>query len=110
MASGSLTKKWLPGAVQEKLQEPHSYSIRSQDTMAMYRRNRNHLKPRQVPDTPASATTTVPQEDTPKDEQATFTPQTNDSLQPNEETHTTVQRISIRSTKGILPMHYRIEQ
>ena len=27
-----LTKKWLPGAVQEKLQEPHSYSITSQDT------------------------------------------------------------------------------
>ena len=40
-----LTKKWLPGTVQEKLQEPHSYSIISQDTTAMYRRNRNHLKP-----------------------------------------------------------------
>ena len=40
-----LTKKWLPGAVQEKLQEPHSYSITSQDTTTMYRRNRNHLKP-----------------------------------------------------------------
>ena len=40
-----LTKKWLPGAVQEKLQEPHSYSITSQHTTAMYRRNRNHLKP-----------------------------------------------------------------
>ena len=40
-----LTKKWLPGAVQEKLQEPHSYSIVSQDTTATYRRNRNHLKP-----------------------------------------------------------------
>ena len=39
------TNKWLPGAVQEKLQEPHSYSITSQDTTAMYRRNRNHLKP-----------------------------------------------------------------
>ena len=55
-----LTKKWLPGAVQEKLQEPHSYSIVSQDTTATYRRNRNHLKPRQVPDTPASTITTVP--------------------------------------------------
>ena len=40
-----LTKKWLPGAVQEKLQEPHSYSLISQDTTATYRRNRNHLKP-----------------------------------------------------------------
>ena len=40
-----LTKKWLPGTVQEKLQEPHSYSITSQDTTAMYRRNSNHLKP-----------------------------------------------------------------
>ena len=27
-----LTKKWLPGAAQEKLQEPHSFSIVSQDT------------------------------------------------------------------------------
>ena len=57
-----LTKKWLPGTVQEKLQEPHSYSITSQDTTAMYRRNRNNLKPRQVPDVPASGTTTEPQE------------------------------------------------
>ena len=40
-----LTKKWLPGTVQEKLQELHSYSIVSQDTTATYRRNRNHLKP-----------------------------------------------------------------
>ena len=40
-----LTMKWLPGAVQEKLQKPHSYSITSQDTTAMYMRNRNHLKP-----------------------------------------------------------------
>ena len=105
-----LTKKWLPGAAKEKLQEPHSYSIISQDTTAMYRRNRNHLKPRQVPDTLASTITTVPQEDTLNDEQATFTPQTNDDIQPNEETCTTVQRVSSRSTKGILPIHYRIEQ
>ena len=67
-------RKWLPGAVQEKLQEPHSYSITSQDTTAMYRRNRNHLKPQQVPDAPASATTTEPQENISKDEHATFTP------------------------------------
>ena len=38
---------------------------------------------------PASTTTIVPQEDTPKDEQAAFTPQTVDSIQPNEETCTT---------------------
>ena len=94
----------------EKPQEPYSYSITSQDTTAMYRRKRNHLKLRQVPDTPASITTIVPQEDTVKDEQATFTPQTNDSIQPNEETHTTVQHISSRSTKGIIPKRYRIEQ
>ena len=105
-----LPKKWLPGEVQEKLQEPHSYSITSEDTTAMYRRNRNHLKPWQVSDTPASTTTIVPQEYTLKDEQATFTPQTNDSIQPNEETHTTVQCISSRSTKGILPKCYRIKQ
>ena len=105
-----LTKKWLPGAVQEKLQEPHSYSIVSQDTTATHRRNRNHLKPRRVPDTPASMITTVPQEDTLNDEQATFTPQTNNDIQPNEETCTTVQYVSSRSTKGILPIRYRIEQ
>ena len=105
-----LTKKWLPGAVQEKLQEPHSYSITSQDTTAMYRRNRNHLKPQQVPDAPASATTTEPQENISKDEQATFTPQTNNSIQPSEETCTKVQRISSRSTKGTLPKRYRTEQ
>ena len=40
-----LTKKWLPGAVQEKLQEPHSYSITSQDTTAMYRRNKSSETP-----------------------------------------------------------------
>ena len=95
-----LTKKWLRGTVQEKLKEPHSYSITSQDTTAMYRRNRNHLKPRQVPDAPASATTTEPQENISKDEQATFTPQTSDSIQPSEETCTKVQCISSRSTKG----------
>ena len=105
-----ITKKWLLGAVQEKLQEPHSYSITSQDTTAMYRRNRNHLKPQQVPDAPANATTTEPQENISKDEQATFTPQTNDSTQPSEETCTKVQRISSRSTKGTLPKHYRTEQ
>ena len=105
-----LTKKWLPGAVQEKLQEPHSYSITSQDTTAMYRRNRNHLKLRQVPDAPASATTTEPQENISQDEQATFTPQTNDSIQPSEETCTKVQCISSRSTKGTLPKCYRTEQ
>ena len=54
--------------------------------------------------------TTVPQEDTLNDEQATFTPQTNDDIHPNEETCTTVQCVSSRSTKGILPIHYRIEQ
>ena len=58
---------------------------------------------------PASTTTIVPQEDTPKDKQATFTPQTNDSIQPNEEPHTTVQHIFSRSTKGILPKYYKIE-
>ena len=76
----------------------------------MYRRNKNHLKPQHVPNTPASIITIVPQEVTLKDEQATFTPQTNDSIQPNEETRTTVQCISSRSTKGILPKHYRIKQ
>ena len=81
-----------------------------QDTTAMYRKNRNHLKPWQVPDAPVSATTTQPQENISKDEQATFTPQTNDSIQPSEETHTTVQRISSRSTKGTLPKCYRTEQ
>ena len=94
----------------KNFREPHSYSIISQDTTAMYRRNRNHLKPPQVPDIPASTITTVPQEDTLNDEQATFTPQTNDDIQPNEETCTTVQHVSSRSTKGILPICYRIEQ
>ena len=37
-----LMKRWLPGAVQEKIQESHSYSIVSQVTIAMYR---NDLKP-----------------------------------------------------------------
>ena len=49
-----LTKKWSPGAVHEKIQEQHSYSIASQGTT--YRRNRNHLKSGQVSDIPASIT------------------------------------------------------
>ena len=105
-----LTKKWLPGAVQEKLEAPHSYCITLQDTTALYRRNRNHLKPQQVPDAPANATITVPQENISKDEQATFAPHTNDSIQPSEETCTTVQHISSRSTKGTFPKRYRTEQ
>ena len=106
LASGSIYQEMVTMWVQDQL----SYYTISQDTTAIYKRNRNHLKPRQVPDTPVSITTTVPQEDTLKDEQATFTLQTNDSFQTNEETCTTMQCISSISTKGILPKHYRLEQ
>ena len=41
------TKRWNTGTVREKLDEPQSYSIDA-DNGAIYRRNRNSLKPRQT--------------------------------------------------------------
>ena len=41
------TKKWIPGIIQEFCKEPNSYILKSQNG-ALYRRNRNFIKPRQA--------------------------------------------------------------
>ena len=41
------TKRWHTGIIKEKLDEPQSYSIEASNG-AIYRRNRNFLKPRQT--------------------------------------------------------------
>ena len=42
------SKKWNSGWIKEKLQEPHSHKNETEDGVN-YRRNRNYIKPRQVP-------------------------------------------------------------